>query len=153
MTVVLDCGPLGLLSNPRSTATGRACFDWLRVLVSRRVLVVVPEIADYEVRRELIRGRKERGLQRLDSLVASLSYVPITTNAMRRAADFWAQARQVGRPSADAKALDGDVILAAQASTLGRSDVVVATTNVKHFGMFCTAVLWSDITHDFGARR
>ena len=153
VTIVLDSGPLGLLSNPRSTAAGQACFDWMKVLVSHSVLVVVPEIADYEVRRELIRSRKERGLQRLDSLIASLGYVPITTNAMRRAADFWAQARQTGRPSADAKALDGDVILAAQASTLGRADVVVATTNVKHFSMFCAAALWSDITHEFGTRR
>ena len=145
VTVVLDSGPLGLLSNPRSTVTGRACVDWMDGLLRQGVLIVVPEIADYEVRRELIRSQKARGLQRLDSLVASLGYLPITTNAMHRAAEFWAQSRQAGRPAANPKALDGDMILAAQALTMQRANVVIATTNTKHFTMFCTAVLWSDI--------
>ena len=95
--------------------------------------VIVPEVADYEVRRELIRLDKPAGLTRLDELPATLEYLPITTAAMRRAAELWAHARRAGQPTADAPALDGDVILAAQALTFG-VEVVVATTNVAHLG-------------------
>jgi len=107
--------------------------------------VLVPEIADYEVRRELLRANKVRGLTRLDALATLLEYLPLTTVAMRQAAVFWAQARQQGRPTADDKALDGDVILAAQAMTLGATDVVIATTNVGHLWRLAPAALWPDI--------
>lgn len=74
-----------------------------------------------------------------------LEYFPLTTSAMRRAAEFWAQARREGRPTADDKALDGDVILAAQAMTLGVTDVMIAMTNVAHLSRFAPAALWTDI--------
>ena len=108
--------------------------------------MLVPEIADYEVRRELLRANKARGLARLDALAARLEYLPLPTAAMRQAAVFWAQVRQQGRPTADDKALDGDVILAAHAITLGATDVVIATTNVGHLSRFAPAALWPDIT-------
>ena len=82
---------------------------------------------------------------RLDALADLLEYLPLTTAAMRQAAVLWAQARQQGRPTADDKALDGEVILAAQAITLGATDVVIATTNVGHLSRFAPAALWSDI--------
>ena len=107
--------------------------------------VIVPEIADYEVRRELLRANKVRGLERLDALAGLLEYLPLSTAAMRQAAIFWAQARQQGRPTADDKALDGDVILAAQAMTLGAADIVIATTNVSHLSRFAPTALWPDI--------
>lgn len=56
--------------------------------------IFIPEIADYEVRRELLRARKLRGLARLDLLKDSLEYLPLTTPIMLRAAELWAQARQ-----------------------------------------------------------
>jgi hypothetical protein len=48
-------------------------------LASRGVDIVIPEIADYEVRRELLRAGKDRGLARLDALKAMLGYASITT--------------------------------------------------------------------------
>lgn len=120
--VLLDTGPLGLVTNPRRSPQSVACAQWLQALVTHDVRVIVPEIADYEVRRELLRAKKERGLARLDALASWLEYLPITTAAIRQAAVFWAQARQQGQPTADDKALDGDVILAAQALTLGVAD-------------------------------
>ena len=107
---------------------------------------MVPEIADYEVRRELIRAGKRAGLERLDALIKQLEYLAITTPAMRVAAEYWAQARQRGRPAAADAALDGDVILAAQAATVRSENVVVATTNVKHLSAFVEARLWQDIS-------
>jgi len=144
--MLLDTGPLGLVSNPRRSPQSVACAQWLQALVTRDIRVIVPEIADYEVRRELLRAKKERGLARLDTLASRLEYLPITTAAIRQAAVFWAQARQQGQPTADDKALDGDVILAAQALTLGAADVVIATTNVGHLSRFAPAALWPDLT-------
>ena len=107
--------------------------------------VMVPAIADYEVRRELIRTRRTAGIARLDAFIEQVGLLPITMSAMRRAASLWAEARQRGRPTAPDAALDGDVILAAQAVTLDRADVVVATTNPKHLSRFVAAALWADI--------
>jgi len=105
----------------------------------------VPEIADYEVRRELVRADKTQGIVRLDALIALIEYLPITTEVMRQAAQFWALARQQGKPTAADPAPDGDVILAAQAATLGAMDVVIATTNVGHLSRFVPAQLWHEI--------
>ncbi|NEQ67432.1 MAG: hypothetical protein F6K21_18370 [Symploca sp. SIO2D2] len=63
---------------------------------------------------------------------------------MLKAAELWAQARNTGRPTADPKALDGDVILAAQAILVAEegNEVIVATTNVGHLSQFIDAREW-----------
>ncbi len=105
----------------------------------------LPEIADYEVRRELLRANKTRGLERLDEMAKVIEYLPISTDAMRRAAQLWAHARQTGQPTAADNALDADAILAAQALTLAETAVIVATTNVGHLSRFVPADLWQNI--------
>jgi predicted nucleic acid-binding protein len=107
--------------------------------------VVVPEIADYEVRRELIRIQSHAALANLDGFGALLEYLPLTTDAMRRAAQLWAQARSAGQPTAPDPALDADVILSAQGLTMNMP-VVVATTNPAHLSRFLPAEIWSKIT-------
>jgi len=69
------------------------------------------------------------------------------TSVMIRAAELWAEVRQIGQATADPKALDGDVILAAQAQLQAEQGyrVIVATTNVKHISRFIDARLWNDI--------
>lgn len=66
---------------------------------------------------------------------------------MLQAAEFWAKARQQGRPTAPDLALDADVILAAQATILARQGdpVVIATTNVGHLARFASAQHWQHI--------
>ena len=54
-TVVLDSTPLGILCHPRNPPHVMACRQWVESLLLAGRRVVVPEIADYEVRRELIR--------------------------------------------------------------------------------------------------
>ena len=100
---------------------------------------------DYEVRRELLRAEKNAGLQRLDALIETLIYLPITTDMMREAARFWASSRKRGQPTADRHALDGDVILAAQALFFEKETTMIATTNVGHLSRFTQAKLWKDI--------
>ena len=55
--VLLDAGPLGMASNPRPA---EAILAWLGRLLTADVEVLVPEIADYEVRRELLSGNAFR---------------------------------------------------------------------------------------------
>lgn len=145
--VFLDTGPLGLASNPKQSVEAQECREWLQSLVNLGIEVYVPEIADYELRRELIRAGKVNGLKRLDIVKEALRYRPISTEAMLRAADLWAEARNAGLPTAPDAALDGDAILAAQALTagFGRGEVVVATTNVGHLARFIDARLWREL--------
>lgn len=143
MIVVLDAGPLGRISNPRASALNAACYQWMESLLRQAVPLFVPEIADYEVRRELLRAGKLPGLARLDLLKRTLRYLPITTPIMLKSAELWAQARQHGHPTADPQALDCDVILAAQALSL---NAVVATDNVGHLGRFVEARIWQDVS-------
>lgn len=146
-TVLLDAGPLGLVTHPHIEQNREAAL-WLRGLLSAGVPVLVPEISDYEVRRELLRAGRTRGLSRLDQLAEDLGYLPITTEAMRLAASFWAEARKQGQPTASDESLDADVILAAQAAILNENSddgVVVATTNPRHLSRFVAASLWQDL--------
>jgi predicted nucleic acid-binding protein len=143
--VLLDSGPLGLVTNPQQSPQGTACSEWLRSLLARGARIIVPEIADYEVRRELWRANKARGIQRLDQLGQLLEYLPLTTAAIRQAARFWARARQQGQPTAGDKTIDGDMILAGQAATLDTDDLVIATTNVGHLGRYAPADLWQNV--------
>jgi len=143
--VVLDAGPIGLVTNPRRSPTSTACAAWLQSLLVAGSRVVLPEITDYEVRRELLRANKAKGIEHLNALGRLIEYLPITTAAMRRAAEFWAQARQQGQQTAADTSIDADMILAGQAMTLGVTDVVIATTNVGHLSRFVPAELWTNI--------
>ena len=110
--------------------------------------IVVPEITDYEVRRELICGKKTNSIVELDNLKQDFVYLPLTTQAMQKAAELWAQTRQQGQPTSHDENIDVDVILAAQALTVNAQGdaVVVATSNLRHLSRFVTADLWQNIT-------
>ena len=133
------------MTNPKRSPQSLACAQWLQLVVNRDARIILPKIADYEVRRELLRANKTKGIAQLNALVELLEYLPITTAAMRLAALLWAQARQQGQPTAGDKTIDSDMILAGQAITLGASNVIIATTNVGHLARFTPANLWQNI--------
>ena len=143
-TIILDSGPLGLITNPNPAPQNIACADWLKTLLSAGTRVVIPEIVDYEIRRELLRANKQRGLQSLDTICRTLDFCSLNSQSMRLAAQLWADARQQGQPTANDDTIDIDVILAAQALCLG-VDFVIATTNVKHLQQFAASELWTTI--------
>ena len=150
LVVLLDAGPLSLATNPKGSDESRRCKAWLAELVAAGVQIMVPEGADYEVRRELIRAGRRGGLDRLDNLARKAGFLPVTTAVWRRAAELWAQARNEGYATADDSALDCDVILAAQALLVAEDgfEVIVATRNVGHLGRFVDAREWETITTD-----
>ena len=142
---MLDTGLLGMVTNPKtSSAICQECKLWLDDLPLKGYEIMLPEIADYELRRELLRVGKVAGIRRLDQLKAAITYRPITTEVMLKAAELWAEARKRGQPTADPKALDGDVILAAQAIVVAQegNEVIIATTNVGHLSQFVDARDW-----------
>ena len=147
--LVLDSGPFGLITHPQRNGEVVAITEWLSRCVLNGHRVIVPAIIYYELRRELLRAGKTFSVGRLDSFVTSTPgrYLPLSDEALRLAAELWARARQQGRPTADAKDLDVDVILAAQALSFGPApfDVVVATSNQKHLSQFITAKNWNEI--------
>jgi len=145
--IVLDSAPVGLITNPKATGLSAKCQEWFSNLFARGYDVILPEIIDYEIRRELLRANKISGINKLNQLKAEIIYLPITTEVMLKAAELWAEVRKQGKPTADSKALDGDVILAAQALLVTNYgyEVTVATNNTKHLSLFIDAQVWQDI--------
>lgn len=143
--VVLDSGPVGLLSNPKSAGESVECDKWLEALLAAGRRVILPSIVEFEVRRELLRAGKTRSIALLDELVNTVEYVAIDQIALNRASILWAEARRKGRPGAGKQALDGDIILVAQIEPLELDDPIVATSNLRHFELFLKADHWTNI--------
>ena len=145
--ILLDSGPLGLASNTRSSTETIAFNRWIYSQTSGGATLCIPEVADYEVRRELIRVNSTKSLARLNGLGQRFLYLPVTTPVIRHAAMLWAQARNMGKPTASALSLDADVIIAAQASLLidDGDEAIIVTTNPKHLSLFVPAARWQDI--------
>jgi len=110
---------------------------------------VAPAISYYEALRELERLHATGQIARLRAFCHTVPnrYLSLTDEDLELAAKLWGRARNAGTPTARADALDGDVILAAQALSLRvpAQDLVVATTNVAHLSLFVPAGLWTDI--------
>ena len=136
--ILLDSTPLALLCRPRGHGLGDACRRWLDSIKQAGIVATVPEIADYELRRELTRRGARAGLTRLNQLLLDSAYDPITTPIMRQAAEFWADLRRRGLPTAADVGLDADAILAAHAALIGNpgDTVTVATSNARHLARF-----------------
>ena len=66
--ILLDSSPLGLLSSPASSTQVAAITNWSVSCLSAGHRLYVPEVIDYEVRRELVRAGKSAGIARLDAL-------------------------------------------------------------------------------------
>jgi predicted nucleic acid-binding protein len=140
---LLDTGPLGLLAHDRP-AQRLPIQAWLLQHLAAGATIYISEVADYEVRRELKRlvqsGQLPQSrLTRLDQLNVIFTYLPVSTQMWRRAAEFWANARQLGRPTAHPAALDADVLIAAQAIEV---QATVVTSNPTHLGQWVTIQTW-----------
>jgi predicted nucleic acid-binding protein len=147
--IVLDSTPLGLIIKRPRFGAGEVCRAWLKKHLESGILVYVPAIVVYELRRELIRIGSTGSLKLLAQFIHGEPgrYLPLTDADLAKAAELWAAARQQGVPTADPHALDIDVILAAQtlALNLPAEQYVIATSNVGHLSRFVSARSWSDI--------
>lgn len=138
MRLLLDTAVLGQVCHPRKYAD-------VRIWMARAVLehdVLISEIADYELRRELLRIESNHSVARLDELTRELTYIPMATATWRAAARLWATLRRAGKVTAPPAALDADVLIAAQALAEGAT---VVTPNLRHFGGIVSALPWTDV--------
>ena len=150
--ILLDSGPLGLIVRPPNKPQVTRCLNWLHTISATGATVLIPEIAHYEVRRELFRIRAVGSLRRLERYLdpsGGLIHQPLSTDAIIKAAEFWAFLRQSGIPTASPDALDADAILAGQAALAGQpgDTVSIATTNLAHPNRFpgIDAQIWDQI--------
>jgi predicted nucleic acid-binding protein len=142
-TYLLDSGPLGLLAHDRP-ARRIPIQAWAVQEMSAGATVYISEVADFEVRRELTRliraGQLPASrLNRLDRLANLCSFLAMSTTMWRRAAEFWADARLQGLPTASPAALDADVLVAAQAA---ETNATVITNNAVHIRRWVPVFNW-----------
>ena len=141
--LLLDAGPLGLLAHDRHSIR-EPIQTWLLREMTAGAMIYVSEVADYELRRELIRLVRANQLPasriaRLDQLASLFTFLPVSTSTWKRAADLWADARKHGKPTADPAALDADVLIAAQAVEV---QATVVTTNPGHLSQWVMIQKW-----------
>jgi hypothetical protein len=150
--ILLDSGPLGLTVRAPNKPQVVRYNTWLNALSATGATIIIPEIAHYELRRKLHRIRAVGSLRRPDDALdpsRGFIHLPLTTDAIIKAAEFRALVRQTGVPTASPDALDADAILAGQAALAGQpgDTVTIATTNLAHSNRFpgIDAQMWDQI--------
>ena len=68
--ILLDAGPLGLVTKRRGVPEAEACRAWVARCLRQEAHILVPAIAYYEVCRELERMRNTTGLARVEGFAA-----------------------------------------------------------------------------------
>jgi hypothetical protein len=79
MHVALDSNTLGLLVHPNAGGQPGACRTWAREIERAGSQLIVPEIADYELRRELVRMDSRGSIARLDRLHHRYRFLVLTS--------------------------------------------------------------------------
>ncbi len=90
--ILLDSGPLGKIVRAPSKPHVVRCLAWLKTILATGAVVVIPDIAHYEVRRELLRIRAVGSLRRLDyALDPSIGFdhLTLTDDAIIKAAEYY----------------------------------------------------------------
>jgi hypothetical protein len=136
--VLLDSGPLGLACRRHGLPLPDRCRQWFRELIARGVGVIVPEIAEYEVRRELTRIGAGTSLKRLDDLVRALNgWTGYGRDGTGRSAEG-AGRSVVGDVPLKSRAVDRDDGGSRRAPRYGRCTPGL----MRHDGRWCPLVRW-----------
>ncbi len=121
MIIILDTFPTsstGKLPGRTPTLLDQ-CRQWITACETAGHRILIPAISYYEALRELEMRQAVSQIARLQTFcLQAPRFIPLTTGHLETAAQIWGQARRAGQPTADPQALDGDVILAAQALSL-----------------------------------
>ena len=138
---MLDAGPTGLGGKAPGRPDTARFRAWVATLLAGGDRIAVPEIARYEVRRELFRVGASGGLRRLDHLQQRLEFLAITSPVMDLASELWAHVRRgrsrllpPTRPSTPTRSSRRQALVTA--SLWPGDEVIIATTNVAHLARF-----------------
>lgn len=142
MNIAIDTNILSKICYPAPESNRIVVNKFKEIISSGQFRVLIPEICVYELKRSLLLNQlnlKEPGsksLARLQELLSAFEMITMDSSDFNLAADLWAQARASGFSTAGDKALDADVLLAAQAI---KASCVVITENIKHLQRYTTA--------------
>lgn len=159
MIVILDSNILALLVAPidkklsedeKLAKDSYQCTKWFYGLLSKGAYVTSSDMCDYEIRRELIRINS-KSVRELDELRNLIEFQNVTFAVLEKAADIWAEAREMSQSNKVKDNIDVDCILAAHWYLLkeqypGRK-VIIATKNIKDFQSITECDLWQNITY------
>ena len=140
--LLLNSDPTGLACHEPGNLEAGRFRAWMYGQLHAKVPaeLIIPAIVDYEIRRELILGELWGAVDRFDALYATgtVRLLTLGDGALRTAARLWAEARRRGEPTAHDHALDGDVILSAQAIEYcsDGDDWQIITENVAHIARY-----------------
>lgn len=137
--LMLDTNVLARICHP---SLHQDVKEWLRRLLERGAAapeILVSVLADYELRRVLMKQQGVESLAHLDALEQSLRFVPLTVEASRRAAGMRRESGVAGSPSLS----DGDLLMAAQAEIEGA--ILVTNDKAIHQIPGLTVRDWSEI--------
>ncbi len=155
--IILHSGVLAAATQRVGVKAARPIQQWTQAQLQAGHRIIVPAIADYELRRKLWHNalrdpNQQLALNRLDKFVRAEPdrYLPMSEGALREAARLWGEARAQGVATAAPDRLDVDMILCAQVRTshIPVEHRIVATTNTKHLARFVSAARWQDILID-----
>jgi predicted nucleic acid-binding protein len=137
--LLLDTNMLVRICHPTDY---RDVQEWLRSLLLRGTgapELLVSVLADYELRAVLLRRGAGASLAQLDSVARSITYVPVTAEVVRRAADISASLS----PEERRRLSDADILMAAQAQAEGA--ILVTSDRALHHVPGLLAKEWKDI--------
>lgn len=134
--ILLDTGVLGKICNPKPVRNVQEFLDFLKE--EKNIDIIVPEICDYELRRNLLLENLDKSIRKLNKFRRIDQLLFFDTNTMIIASEIWSDIRKQGNPTENKDSLDGDVILAAQAYQMKAyyEEVIVLTTNPKDIVKF-----------------
>lgn len=133
--ILLDTEVLGKICHKNLE---RDLVKVLQYLEREKIGLRVPEICDYELRRNLLLENLAKSIRRLNKFRKTDRLFFFDTNTMIIAAEIWSVIRKQGNPTENKDSLDGDVILAAQAYQLKAyyEEIIILTTNAKDIAKF-----------------
>lgn len=154
----MDSGPLNEIIKPQPSTD---VIRWLRFIDKNRIAVRVPEIIDYELRREIVlqylvgKNDSSKSINRLNKYRKTERFIPINPSVtLTDACEIWAELRYIGQGTSDVKNIDVDVILAAQALSMKKDfdEVIIVTGNLSDICRFCYLDIkvwdWKQALHD-----
>jgi predicted nucleic acid-binding protein len=140
---LIDSGPLNEIVKPQPSVD---VSRWLKFIDEKRIAIRVPEIIDYELRREIVlqcligTNDSYKSLHKLNKYRQTKRFISINPSVtLTDACEIWAKLREKGQGTSDNKNIDVDVILAAQAISMKNDfdEVIIVTGNLSDIQRFC----------------